>query len=144
MRAARAAGLLLALAAATPAGGLAHEVTHQLTREEAVVVTLRYGDGGAFAYEQYEVLPPGETIPFQTGRSDAQGRVAFLPDRPGEWRVKASSEDGHGVDLTVQVDAVGSAAARPRSLWERSSRLAAGIGLLFGIFGVLTLFRRRR
>ena len=125
-------------------GVRAHEVDHQVTRADAVVVALQYADGSPFAYEQYEVLPPGETVPFQTGRCDAQGRVVFLPDRPGDWRVKASSEDGHGAELTVAVDAVGSAAARPRSLWERSSRLVTGIALLFGIFGLFTLFARRR
>lgn len=128
--------------AATGAG--AHEVDHQVTRADAVVVSLQYADGSPFAYEQYEVLPPGETVPFQTGRCDAQGRVVFLPDRPGDWRVKASSEDGHGAELTVAVDAVGGAAARPRSLWERSSRLVTGVALLFGIFGLFTLFARRR
>jgi nickel transport protein len=132
----------LALGSAAPAYG--HEVLHQVARLEAVIVTLRYADGSPFAYEQYEVLPPSSATPFQTGRSDAAGRVVFLPDRPGDWRVKASSEDGHGIDLTVTVDAAGAAAAKPRSLWERSSRLVIGVALLFGIFGVFTLFARRR
>jgi len=132
----------LALGSAAPAGG--HEVLHQVARLEAVVVTLQFADGGAFAYEQYELLPPGEHVPFQKGRCDAQGRVVFLPDRPGDWRLKASSEDGHGVELTVTVDAVGAAAAKPRSLWERGSQLVTGIALLFGIFGLITLFARRR
>ena len=140
----KSAVLALALALATASPASAHEILHRVSRLEAVVVTLQYADGGAFAYEQYEVLPPGESVPFQTGRSDAQGRVVFLPDRPGEWRIKASSEDGHGVELAVTVDAAGAAAAKPRSLWERGSRLVTGVALLFGIFGLVRLFARRR
>jgi nickel transport protein len=122
----------------------AHEVLHEVARGEAVVVALRYAAGSPFAYEQYEVLPPNSATPFQIGRCDAAGRIVFLPDRPGEWRLKASSEDGHGIDLTVTVDATGAAAAKPRSLWERGSRLVTGIALLFGIFGLFMLFARRR
>jgi nickel transport protein len=141
----RAAPLALALGLAAAAGPVAaHEVLHQITRGEAVVVALEYADGSPFAYEQYELLPPGERIPFQTGRTDAAGRVVFLPDRPGDWRLRASSEDGHGAELTVAVDAVGAAAAKPRSLWERASKLVTGIALLFGVFGLFTLFARRR
>lgn len=141
-RSAAAAALLAIVLAAAP--GQAHEVTHAVSRGEAVVVTLQYADGSPFAYEQYELTPPGESVPFQTGRTDAAGRIVFLPDRRGDWRLKASSEDGHGAELTVSVDAVGAAAAKPRSLWERGSKLVTGVALLFGVFGLLTLFTRRR
>ncbi len=142
-RALRALAAAFALGSvAAPAG--AHEVLQRVARQEAVVVTLQYADGSPFAYELYEVLPPGETLPFQTGRADALGRVAFLPDRPGEWRVKTSSEDGHGAELSIAVDTAGAAAASPRSLWERAGRLVAGVAILFGLFGVVTLFARRR
>ena len=136
---------LLALALlclATSAG--AHEVAATVSREEAVVVTLRYGDGSPFAYEHFEVFPPGEDVPFATGRCDAEGRALFLPDRPGEWRVVAESEDGHGASLTVQVDSSGVIKAKPTSLWERSARLVAGLALIAGLFGILALFTRRR
>lgn len=141
-RGAALAAALVALLVAAPAG--AHEVTHEVSRGEAVVVALAYADGSPFAYEQYELTPPGEGVPFQTGRTDAAGRVVFVPDRPGDWRLRASSEDGHGADLTVSVDAVGAAAAKPRSLWERGSKLVTGVALLLGVFGLLTLFARRR
>lgn len=142
MRRAALSAALLALLAALPAR--AHEVAHTVTRGDAVVIALEYADGSPFAYEQYELTPPGEALPFQTGRTDALGRVVFLPDRVGEWRLSASSEDGHGASLTVNVDAVGAAAAKPRSLWERGSKLVTGVALLFGLFGLLTLFARRR
>jgi nickel transport protein len=133
--------LLLVLAASA---ANAHEVAHAVSREEAVVVSLRYGDGSPFAYEHFEVFPPGEEIPFATGRTDAEGRALFLPDRPGEWRVVAESEDGHGASLSVQVDAAGAVTAKTRSLWERSSRLIVGVALIVGLFGILALFTRRR
>ena len=135
----------LALPAALLAGTLhAHALTHTAQRGSAVVVELRYGDGSPFSYEAAEVFRPGETVPFLAGRTDANGRLAFVPDRAGDWRVRAFSQDGHGGELTVfasaSVDAgEGARADSPSTL----SRLAIGLSLLFGLFGVWSLLLRR-
>ena len=151
-----------ALAPARLAG--AHELIHAVNRATAVVVTIAHADGEPLAGAHYAVLPPGETLPFQSGLSDAAGRVVFLPDRPGDWCVRAGNETGHGVELTIAVGAtaaggaedvasadtaatpaaVSAVAARPRPLWERSARLVTGLSLLFGVFGLIALFARRR
>jgi len=87
--------------------------------------------------------PPAQR-PFQTGRSDAQGRIVLLPDRPGTWRIKAYSEAGHGLDLPLEIDAAGVVGSAPRPLYGRLSRVALGVLVLFGIFGVITLVYRGR
>jgi hypothetical protein len=78
----------------------------------------------------------------QVGRTDRNGRIVFVPDRPGTWRVRAFSEDGHGVDETVAVDAV--AGPRRGSPADRTSRIIAGLGIILGLFGGIALFYRRR
>jgi nickel transport protein len=91
--------LLAAFLFGTPAA--AHRVHHEVSREEAVVVTLAYGDGSPLAGEQYEIRVAGGNAVWQTGVTDVEGRIAFLPDRDAEWRIRVFTEDGHGADFTV-------------------------------------------
>jgi nickel transport protein len=121
----------------------AHTLTHTAQPGRAVIVELRYGDGSPFGYESAEVYRPGESVPFLAGRTDANGRLAFVPDRPGDWRVRAISEDGHGGDFTVSATPEGGAAAPSAGLGTVGS-LAVGLSVLFGAFGIWSLFVRRR
>jgi nickel transport protein len=135
---------LAVLPAALLAGVLhAHSLSHTAQSGSAVIVELRYADGSPFSYESAEVFRPAESIPFLAARTDANGRLAFVPDRPGDWRVRAFSEDGHGGDFTVSAGGDGTASAGPAPLGALE-RGAIGVALLFGIFGIWSLFLRRR
>jgi nickel transport protein len=135
---------LLALPAALLASALhAHALNHSAQPGSAVIVELRYGDGSPFSYESAEVYRPGETVPFLAGRTDANGRLAFVPDRAGDWRVRAFSEDGHGGDFTVAA-APESGAAAPSAGLGTVGGLAIGLSVIFGVFGIWSLFVRRK
>jgi nickel transport protein len=135
---------LLAVPMVLLAGALhAHALVHTAQTGQALVVELRYGDGSPFSYEAAEVFRPGEAVPFLAGRTDANGRLAFVPDRPGEWRVRAFSEDGHGGDFSVTA-AAGEGPASSASPLEGVGGLALGLSILFGLFGLWSLFLRRR
>jgi nickel transport protein len=136
--------VLLALPAALLAGTLhAHALSHTAQPGSAVIVELRYGDGSPFSYESAEVYRPGEAVPFLAGRTDANGRMAFVPDRAGDWRVRAFSEDGHGGDFTVP--AAGDAGtAAPAAGLGTVGGLAVGLSILFGLFGLWSLFLRKK
>jgi nickel transport protein len=109
--------VVLALTAALLAGSLhAHVLTHTAQPGSAVIVELRYGDGSPFSYESAEVYRPGEAMPFLAGRTDANGRLAFVPDRPGDWRVRTFSEDGHGGDFAVAAAPEGGGSASSTGL----------------------------
>jgi nickel transport protein len=136
--------VVLALPAALLAGTLhAHALSHTAQPGSAVIVELRYGDGSPFSYESAEVYRPGEAVPFLAGRTDANGRMAFVPDRAGDWRVRAFSEDGHGGDFTVA--AAGDAGtAAPAAGLGTVGGLAVGLSVLFGLFGLWSLFLRKK
>jgi nickel transport protein len=83
----------------------AHQIQVEIKNEKAVVIKLYYPDGTPFAYEKFEIYPPNnEKIPFQVGRTDKLGRIVFLPNQSGKWRVKAISQDGHGIDREIFID----------------------------------------
>lgn len=136
--------LAVAVALLTTVSAAAHDLGGVTSREEAVVVTLAFGDGTCLSYENYEVYRPGEDIPFQVGRTDGSGRVVFVPDRAGTWRVRAFSADGHGIDMTVEIDEGGVPARADGRVPSRRAGLVAGVGIVFGVFGVISLLSRRR
>jgi nickel transport protein len=142
MRGAGAVALLLCLW--LPGRGDAHDLRHSIQEGAAVTVKLFFADGNEFSFESYEVYRAGEDVPFQVGRTDALGRIVFVPDRAGTWHVKAFSEDGHGADLSLTTGAQGAIESADRPLFERYSRLVVGVSIIFGIFGLFNLFARRR
>jgi nickel transport protein len=135
---------LLVLAIVLAAGhAQAHDLQHQIDEGAAVSVRLFSADGSAFAFESYEVYRAGDEVPFQVGRTDLQGRVVFLPDRAGTWRIKAFSEDGHGADFSFSTDLKSGVRDANRSFLERHLRIVVGVSVIFGVFGLVSLLTRR-
>ncbi|MFY9261002.1 MAG: ABC transporter permease [Gallionella sp.] len=134
--------LLLLMLCGTPAW--AHEVKVEISKQGAVVVRLTYADGKPFAFEAYEIYQPSKAVPVQVGRTNAKGQIVFLPGAQTEWRVKAYSADGHGIDKMLKVEAGGGSSSIGDSDLPRPLALLASLGIVFGVFGVIQLFFRRK
>lgn len=93
------AGVLLA----TPHAALAHGITVTLERHGDVVVAVSRYDGGIpVRGADVVVRAPGADAPFQTGKTDAEGRFVFMPAAAGEWQVAV--DDGMGHRRTVRIE----------------------------------------
>jgi len=137
--------LLLAALCCLATVGLAraHELIQTVTRGSAVVVELKSPDTSPFSYEQFEIHRQGEETPFQTGRTDALGRIVFVPDRQATWRVRAFSEDGHGTDFTI--DAGPADAGETREDYSaRPMKFVFGIMIILLLFMIVLRLMRRR
>jgi nickel transport protein len=135
----------LALSCA-PGGVRAHGLSHTVSQGDAVVISLAYANGEEFSNQSYEIFRPGEERPFEVGRTDELGRVVFIPDRDGEWRVRAFSEDGHGLDIKVSATDGGPDVNFGGMPQHRSARIILGVSIIFAAFGFISLLygRRRR
>lgn len=127
----------------------AHEVLHTVKRHGAIAVKAYFVDGEVLAYVPYELYSPADPkIPFQKGRTDRGGYVAFVPDIPGPWRLKIVDDTGHG--LNVVVDATPSADSKRINEDHVASSAAfilrplLGIVIIAAIFSVLLFVYRRR
>jgi len=136
--------IALALCVLSPGLASAHDLQHSIGEGAAVSVKLYFADGTEFSFESYELYRAGDEIPFQVGRTDVQGRVVFIPDRAGTWRLKVFSQDGHGTDLSFTTGGADGVQDANRPFLERHLRLVVGISLIFGVFGLVDLFLRRR
>lgn len=122
----------------------AHSLNHRVETAETVVVTLAYASGQPFAYEKYTLTPAGRETPMQIGSTDAHGRIAFVPGEATQWRLVASSADGHGVNLDIVPPAAAGMAAAGTETLPRWLLAGCGLSFVFGGFGVFQLFLRKR
>lgn len=126
---------------------LAHEIHHAIENIGAVTIRLTYANGQPFAFESFEVRPEGKDIPLQAGRTDAQGRIVFVPGETRFWRIKAFSADGHGVDLRVDTSRVARSYTAAFSIADspnRASLLLSGFSILLALFASYQLWRRKK
>jgi nickel transport protein len=141
----RAAVVLLPLLLAPAAAG-AHEVLHELVPGHAAGLRVFESDGEPLADRAYELWSPSDVrAPWQTGRTDRAGWIAFVPDVAGGWRVKVVVPGGHGLDTTVQVGGAQAApSGRPAAGAGFALRPLVGAAVIVAIFAALFAWQRRR
>jgi len=136
--------LLLASAIFATWPACAHDLQYSVGHGQAVVIRMFYVDNTPFTFEGYEITREGEKLPYQVGRTDSQGRIAFLPDRAATWRIKTISEDGHGLDFKISTDAAAMLSGAEKPFFERYARIAVGVAVILGLFGFLSLYLKRK
>lgn len=95
--------LLAATIALLPGAAGAHGTGARVSADRAVVVALHYTDGEPMSFADVYVFAPDETGAYLHTRADRQGRVAFVPDRDGGWRVDGRDSEGHTARIAVPV-----------------------------------------
>ena len=134
----------LLLAALAPASAAAHDILHRVEPGGAVAVKVYETDGDVVNGARYDVYSPRDPgKPFQTGRTDKNGYLSFVPDAQGVWRVKVTGDDGHGIDVRFEAGPGARAAAAGRDA-SAYMRPALGVVVLCAIFAALYAISRRR
>jgi nickel transport protein len=127
-------------------GANAHSI-HYDVQQKGMAVRVYYSDKDPAAYSQYELYGPGDKEPHQTGRSDNNGYIGFVPDRPGTWKLQIwgeSSHGFHGVTTEIKVDQALNLESFSKPLVATYTKLVTGISIVFGLFGVYALWTSRR
>jgi nickel transport protein len=115
-----------------------------------LVVTALYDSGEGMSYAKVEISAPGAKLPFQSGRTDRNGRFCFFPDSAGEWKVTVDDEMGHLLEVRVPVDeqlahqTFQGTAGPERSGLSRTEKALMGICIIFGLCGFFFWWKGRR
>jgi len=129
-------GLAVSLAAAGRTQ--AHEVVHEIVQTRATIIILSYDDGEPFSGARYEAGPVNAEKPALTGTTDRTGRVVIFGDAPGRWKLRAFSEDGHGIALEFDRGAGSDAEGAPETVNSQAGIPKwAGFVVLFAVFAAL-------
>ncbi|MEW8086793.1 MAG: hypothetical protein AB2823_14640 [Candidatus Thiodiazotropha endolucinida] len=135
--------LLLVLLGYAPSC-LSHGVGLKIERQEAGVIWLQHSDDTPLADVEYELAADGGNTPYQSGKSDALGRVVFIPGDVREWRLRVFSEDGHGIDTVFELAPGATSHSHTGQTYSDFTKLILGIGILLSGFGVMMLFVKRK
>jgi len=125
-----------------------HSINYHV-EQKGIAVRAFYSAKEPSGYSQYEIYGPGdrEDLPHQTGRTDKNGFLSFVPDRAGIWKIKLWGESGHGYHgftAEVKVDKELNLESFSKPLVAAHTKLITGLSLIFGIFGVYALWRSRK
>jgi nickel transport protein len=124
----------------------AHTVNYAV-QQKGIAAKVFYTASDPASYSEYEIFGPGDEIPHQTGRTDKNGFVTFVPDRPGTWKIKVLGESAHGfhgVAIDIQVDTSLDLKSFDKPLVATSVKLVTGVSLIIGFFGIYALLRARK
>ncbi len=105
------------------------------------------------SYAAVEVYSPMGKIPFQSGRTDQNGRFLFFPDKKGEWKVIVNDGIGHQLVLKTNIDdnliLIEQTSNRTKAIENSRSfsgfqKIIMGLALIFGTFGVVSLCKGKK
>jgi len=137
---------LLFLLPAIASNAHAHAIHYQV-ESRGISARIFYDPKEPAGYAAYELFGPQDTMPHQKGRTDRNGFISFLPDRPGTWRIKVMDEAEHGVhgaEITVQVTESLYMASFDKPLVAQHTKAFVGISILLFAFGLWVLISNRR
>jgi nickel transport protein len=144
-------GFVMALVGGVYTPAFAHEVLHTVDRHHAIAVKAYFVDGEVLAYVPYDLYSPADPkIPYQKGRTDRGGYVAFVPDTPGKWRIKITDDTGHGLNVEIDATPGTDHNAKRSDVGQIASsavfilRPLVGIAVIILIFGILLFVYRRK
>lgn len=107
-----------------------------LETDYAVTVECLFAGGEPMQYAQVLLFSPDDAVvEFQNGRTDQQGRFAFLPHVPGTWRMKV--KDGMGHALTADIKVLLNSHDGSNRLITDASETILQKGLFNGVPGIL-------
>jgi len=139
----------LAIFFLAPCGVFAHGVMGEVGRG-GIVVTVKYTTGEPMSYAGVKISAPGANLPFQSGRTDRNGRFCFFPDKQGKWKVVVDDEMGHRLEVRVPVDKemklrLSQQVKKPFDRFiSRYERAIAGISIILGVTGMILWWRAKK
>jgi len=129
-----------------------HGVLGRVESGKGILVEVEYDDGEPMTYASIEIFDSEENLPFQSGRTDRNGRFLFYPDKMGDWKVVVTDGMGHGLTLKTNIDKMFNldktneqqAKDINENSLSRYERTLMGISIIFGISGIFFWWKGRR
>ncbi len=128
-------------------GKLYAHTIHYEVQPKGISAKIFYSPRDPASYSEFEIYGPGDTEPYQVGRTSRTGFLSFLPDRPGTWRIKVLGESTHGfhgITFDIKVDKAFDLESFDKPLVAMHTKVIVGISVIFGLFGIISLYLSRK
>ncbi|MBI9083681.1 MAG: hypothetical protein JEZ11_08780 [Desulfobacterales bacterium] len=118
----------------------AHGVHYDFESEKTVCLRVSYSDGEPMSYAKAKIFSPADAeIEHQNGRTDKNGRFAFVPDIEGAWRIDVEDGMGHAVKAEIRIEDTGDhvkETSPPAAGGASAVNAMAGLSGIFFLFGL--------
>ncbi len=134
----------------SPTKAYSHSTKGQISITKGLSVQAKYSTGEPMSYAQIKVYQPAESIPFQQGNLDKNGRFLFWPDKNGTWSVKITDGMGHQLLLSKKIENPDQLKIQNRNTKTKHSSLSLyskalmGLAIIFGISGILFWWKGKK
>ena len=120
----------------------AHGTGYRSSELKAVALEFMYSTGEKMSYREAKVYSPkDEKYAFQSGRTDEEGRFAFVPDTIGTWRVIVRDEEVHQCTAEIEINAKFFSEGEDKAPSQENGKLFGGTELLVrALLGVSIIF----
>jgi len=103
--------------------------------ENAKGIKFFYEDGNPLSFAEYKIYSPDNKI-FSQGELDKLGRVLFLPNEPGKWKIEVDDGMGHGIIKEIEIKDVKNIVFS-KSSYPLYLKILTGLGIIFGLTGII-------
>ena len=84
--------------------GYAHGVGYREISVKAVPLEFFYSTGEKMSYCEAKIFSPKDSkFAAQSARTDEQGRIVFIPDISGDWRIIVNDGQGHQCEAKINI-----------------------------------------
>jgi len=105
--------------------------------QDGIGIEVRYSNGKPMIESQVEIYSPGDRESlYQQGKTDRNGRFAFLPDTGGIWQIEVTDSQGHGVVEEIRVSGTETTQIEHNVQFRTWQKLLIGLGVISGITGI--------
>ena len=125
-----------------------HSINYDV-QQKGIAVRAFYTAADPANYSQYEIYGPEDKkdLPHQTGRTDKNGFLCFVPDKPGTWKIKVwgeSTHGFHGFTTEVKINESLNLETFSKPLTAEYTKLVVGVSVIFGLFGIYAMWSSRK
>ena len=123
-----------------------HTIQYQVAEGRAGVLTAYTPIANPVRFAGVKVYAPGnDSLEYANGRTDMEGRFAFVPNCPGTWKVMLHMDTSHGphsvaAEFEITEDLRVPVQGRAFTL---VGRVAIGVGLILGATGWVAYWAQR-
>ena len=139
----RLAALLLIFCAQA----FSHGLFYSAKEGKAIIINANFSQSVPAAYAEIAIYKGASAIPLLTSAMDNAGNFAFLPPEKNTYRVQITATSDHGnhvKEFSLNVDETFSLQGYQEAPYHKYASVLGALGVIFGLFGLLALFKSRK
>ncbi len=94
-----------------------------------------YEDGTPISFGEYKIYSPDKKV-FSEGYLDKKGRVLFMPDKTGKWKIEVRDGLGHGIEKEIEIKDLEKEEFIRESKIPLYFKILLVISIIFGFTGI--------